>query len=164
MIYLGIVAVLVAILAGTGVKLYAAGESAGRAALQAKLDAADKQLADKADALQQEAANHITDMEAAWDASEAVAKAHVVVVRAKGASDVRSYPVFANPACVLPVDVVQSINGARASFRNAADPGESVGAVRDTAAAPNGNASGRCTNRCWRTQTFGEGALEARIC
>jgi Sec-independent protein translocase protein TatA len=106
MIYLGIVAVLVAILVGTGVKLYAAGESAGRAALQAKLDAADKQLADKADALEQEAANHITDMEAAWDASEAVAKAHVVVVRAKGASDVRSYPVFANPACVLPVDVV----------------------------------------------------------
>jgi hypothetical protein len=156
MIYLGIVAVLVAILAGTGVKLYAAGETAGRNQLQAKLDAADKQLADKAQALQQEAANHITDMEAAWDASEAVAKAHVVTVRAKGASDVRSYPVFANPACVLPVDSVQSLNRARASFRNAADPGESVGAVRDTAAPPNGNASGALPTDVGRRKPLGK--------
>jgi Sec-independent protein translocase protein TatA len=156
MIYLGIVAVLVAILVGTGVKFYAAGESAGRAALQTKLDAADKQLADKAQALQQEAANHITDMEAAWDASEAVAKAHVVVVRAKGASDVRNYPVFANPACVLPADSLHAINGARASFRNAADPGESVGAVRDTAAAPNGNASGAVPTDVGRRKPLGK--------
>jgi hypothetical protein len=143
MIYLGIVAVLVAILAGAGMKLYGAGETAGRAELQAKLDAADKRLADKADALEQEAANHITDMEAAWDASEAVAKAHVVVVRAKGASDVRSYPVFANPVCVLPVDVVRSINSARASVRAAADSGGVVDSVPDTAAAPVGEPSGR---------------------
>jgi hypothetical protein len=86
-----------------------------------KLEIADKKLKDAADKLKLEATNHITDMEAAYEAGEAEAKVITKTIYARGVTDVATYPVYSNPVCVLPDNSLRLLNAARAGVLSAAD-------------------------------------------
>lgn len=102
---------------GSGLKLYGSGETSGRAQCKAEIAAADARLAAKSDELKQEATNHIDDMVTAFEDGEKNAKIRVVTVRSKASADVAAFPVFKNPACVLPSESLRNLNTARASLR-----------------------------------------------
>jgi hypothetical protein len=102
----------------------------GVAQCQAQLAEANRQLKVTADALNGEAANHITDMVAAEDFGRSQSETRIIYRQAKGASDVSKYPVFQNPACTLPADSLRNLNAARASIRRDVPDDPAVG-VRD---------------------------------
>ncbi len=135
MIYLIAIGIAIAAFAGYTVYIDEHAASAAVAKLQAQQAAADKQLTDAAAAAKTEAANHITDMEAAYESGEEQAKTVVRTVIAKGASDVSTYPVFSNPACVLPDDSLHNLVAARAGVLAAADPGRPAPTVPAAGAA-----------------------------
>jgi hypothetical protein len=151
-----LILIAVVFMAGAGMKLFYAGESSGRAQCKADIEAADRKLQAKADELEQETKNHIDDMVVAFDAGESQIKTRVVTIRAKGTSDVQKFPVFSNPVCVLPADSLRSLNGARAGFRTAPDPGIGDTAVRDTSAAAKGNDGGTVPANAGRLRPLGK--------
>lgn len=80
-------------------------------------------------ALKANAENHIIDMQASYDAGRRNAEKRTGDALTKGAKNVTTYPVFSNPQCVLPPDVLLDLNGARASVRSATDPGVAAPSV-----------------------------------
>lgn len=118
---------------------------------EARLAAKDQALKEFAEKIETEAANHITDMEAAYEAGEAQARVITKVITARGAADVAKYPVFANPACVLPDDSLLVLNSARTGLLPAADtsppptvvPGPAEAGERETRDPVSTNAGGR---------------------
>jgi hypothetical protein len=72
------------------------------ASYKEKLEQADKQLQEAARDAITEAQNKITDMTAAYEAGEANAKTVEKKIYLRATSDLTKFPVFANPACVLP--------------------------------------------------------------
>jgi hypothetical protein len=94
-------AAVIAFAAYTGFVWMKGGESAV-AGYKEKIEAADAQIAAQAKAATDAAANTIIDMTAAFDAGEANAKTVEKKVFVRVASDLTKYPVFQNPACVLP--------------------------------------------------------------
>lgn len=118
---------------------------------KAKLEAADAKLKKQADALKVEAANHIVDMEAAYESGEENAKVVTRTIYTRGESDVAKYPVFSNPVCVLPDDSLRLLNNARAGVLTAADsaaldavlPGITTAAERKDGDAIPGVVTGR---------------------
>jgi hypothetical protein len=135
MIYLIIAGIAIASFAGYTVYERDQAATAAVAKLQAQEAAADKQLTDAAAAAKIEAANHITDMEAAYESGEEQAKTVVRTVVAKGANDVASYPVFSNPVCVLPDDSLHNLIAARAGVLPPADTRQPVATVPAAGAA-----------------------------
>lgn len=131
----GLIAVLLLAFAAWTGGVWYVGHAAGAADIQHQLDVAQKELADKAQQAKDEAANHITDMEAAYETGEQEAKVITKIVTARGASDVQRYPVFANPVCVLPDASLQLLNDARSGVRPAADSVEPPVVVPEPAAA-----------------------------
>ena len=114
--------VLLLSISGMVYKFYSSAERAGRLACEHEMEVADKMLEHAADEAKAEAANHITDMEAAYEAGKEEAAGQQRIYVTKGASDVAKYPVFNNPVCVLPDDSLHNINAARSGVRAAADP------------------------------------------
>lgn len=115
----GIIALaIVIVMSGGGWFLYSLGHKEGKAACQAEVQAANKQITELKQDLKDESSNHITDMIAAEDAGAEQAKTRIVYRQVKGAQNVKDNPnVFQNPACVLPPADLQNLNAARASFR-----------------------------------------------
>jgi hypothetical protein len=115
--------VLVALLAfgaWTGGVWYKASDQAVTS-YKAKLEEQQKKIDEQAAKIKEESANHIVDMQAAFEAGQAKAKVITRTVLAKGADDVSKYPVFSNPDCVLPNSSLQLVNGARAGMRTPAN-------------------------------------------
>lgn len=106
-----------------------AGYQKREAVAQAKIDAQAKEL-------EQQAANTVIDMTAAFDAGQAKAKVIERVVIERGATDVRSYPVFQNPACVLPSESFALVNAARASIRTGELPAAALNATPGKVVVP----------------------------
>lgn len=90
-----------------------AGYKEEQQAAQAKID-------DQAKQIEEDAANKIIDMDAAYIAGEANAKTVERKVYVKIAADLQKYPVFQNPACVLPLEsyalLVAALRGVRGTF------------------------------------------------
>lgn len=117
MVYLILIIAAIGMLGGGLWSVHSNGIKEGKAECQAELKAADDKLRAEAAAREQEAANHITDMQAAFEVGESQAKTKIVTVLAKGAKDVATYPVFSNPACVLPPDSLRTLNATRGGMR-----------------------------------------------
>jgi hypothetical protein len=170
---------LLAVLGGIGGGLWTVhrnGYNQGLAECQAQVKAADDQLRAEAAKREQEAANHITDMQAAYEVGESQAKTKVVTVVSKGAKDVATYPVFSNPACVLPDDSLRTLNASRSSMRNvsstdvglhndsstgasvqpAANPSSSNGAVRGAGVVDGGAAKGSVSSNATGRRPLGK--------
>ena len=119
MIY--VIVILLLLGAAAGFIGYGKGQEAGRAEVQAEVTAANQRAQDAADKLKAEAANHITDMEAAFESGEGQAKTRYVYIEKKGAQDVANNPNLSSLACTLPPDAVANLNAARGAIRG--DPG-----------------------------------------
>jgi hypothetical protein len=114
LILVGIVALFVA---GGLIKVHADGVEQGLAQCHAAMKAADDKLAAAAAALEQETANHISDMATAYDVGESKAKTRTIYVQTKGATDVQRNPALSSAACALPPDLKANLDAARAGIR-----------------------------------------------
>ena len=117
---------------GAGVKTYYEGKIAADRIAQEEAQAKLQAQIDRAKA---DAANKLIDMAAAYDAGESKAKVIYRTIEAKGQQYVATVPVFSNPQCVVPPDIVSELNGARAALRSAPDTGK-VDASVPAAGAP----------------------------
>ena len=100
---------------GYGVYQWKEGQIARQAQKQEKAQAHIDELTRKAE---QEAANKLIDMDAAFAAGEAQQKIITKTVYVKGQSYVAAAPqVFANPQCVLPDGSLQLVNSETALLR-----------------------------------------------
>ncbi len=93
------------------------GETSAVTAYKVKVEEAQKKIDAQAAKIEQDAANHITDMQASFDAGEAQAKIVTKTVYVKGQTYVQNTPVFRNPDCVIPADGLRLINDQRASLQ-----------------------------------------------
>jgi hypothetical protein len=98
---------------------------------QEKIDQLGKQV-------QQEAANKLIDMQAAFDAGEANAKIVTKTVYIKGQDIVRESPALSSPQCVLPDAGLQLYNSETARVRLAA--AEALGITLPTPGGPDNGA------------------------
>lgn len=103
------------IIVGITSKAYYAGDQHGKAVCESEHEEADARNKKIADDLEKEAANHITDMDAAFEVGVAKGKVDQAKFEAKGASDVQRYAVFSNPVCTLPAEPLADLNAARAA-------------------------------------------------
>jgi hypothetical protein len=110
-------------------------KDAGREECRVAIETKNAEIRASADALKAESANHITDMVAAEDFGRSQTETRIIYRQAKGASDVSKYPVFQNPACVLPTDSLRNLNAARAGIRRDV-PDDPAVSVRVDAAGP----------------------------
>lgn len=129
MIYLILIIAVIGFFGALGAKIRHNGYVAGHDACNQEQVVAYNNLVKENKKLRDEADNHIADMEAAYEAGHEKARVKLVEIEAKGAKDVTTYPVFSNPQCVLPDDVLHNLNDARATVRSAADPGTADGKV-----------------------------------
>ena len=127
MIYL-IIIVFLAGLFGGGYGVYQWEEGKIARAQQAQVEAQNAVDAAAREA-EQEAANKIIDMNAAFEAGESNAKVITRTVYAKGQSYVASNAVFNLRECVVPPDGMQQLNSARAGVRTTTAAAGSAAAV-----------------------------------
>lgn len=104
-------------------------ESGRWAQEEAKRLAAEAQVAEQARELEQEAANKLVDMSAAYEAGESKARVIVKTVVAKGQAYAASDQGLSNPACVMAPASLQYLRAALSGMRSATDPGESPAAM-----------------------------------
>lgn len=116
-------------------KCYELGGDQRIAAYEAKLKAADDKVVAAQKARETEAANHIDDMVTAYETGEQDAKASQTAYVQQAKTDVAKYPVFANPACVLPDASLHVLNAARAGLQSTADTGGTPATVPGAPAA-----------------------------
>lgn len=166
---LGVIGLLVLgaliVFGGYSKHLLDTGEANGAAKCAASVAAKQGELTELGKKFTDEQANHVADMETVAEKVEQETKDALSKTKAKGSSDVAKYPVFQNPACVLPADSLANVNAARASFhggviapvgvqhlapdngssagaRPAPDPGKTDAAVRGPVADTKGDARG----------------------
>lgn len=113
---LGIVIVVAFALWTAGVDLRA--RDGAVAEYKAKVAAAEAKAELAAKAQEAEAANHVADMESAYAAGEEKGRASAGKFQTRAAADVGRFPVFSNPACILPDDALALLNAARRAFRD----------------------------------------------
>lgn len=97
-------------------------ESNAVAARDLKIAKAEEDLRIAAQKQEQEAANKITDMTAAYDAGEANAKTFTRTIYVKAQAAVAQDTGLSNPVCVMSPDSLYVLNSARASLRTTSDP------------------------------------------
>jgi hypothetical protein len=137
------IALVVLSLAGAGGYIVHRISSNAVAAYQQKVDEADAKLAEQDKKLQDEAANHITDMSAAYQAGAENAKGVSAKIFARGKQYAQANPAFSNVACDAGTDFVQLINYSSANLRAAAAAGFSdatMPAAGTVSGRPTGNA------------------------
>lgn len=88
-----------------------------RGVAEKNAEAQDK-IDEQAKQLSTEASNKIVDMAAAFEAGKEQGRVVLQATTQRGAADVAKYPVFQNPACVLPDESLALLNAARASLRS----------------------------------------------
>ena len=104
---------------------------------------AEAEIAARDQTIKDDAVKHVADMQGAFAAGQAKAKTVYVKVAAKGASDVKNYPVFVDRSCDWPAASVQLTSAAFAAIGTTADPLGAVAAVPIAAAVPAVGATGR---------------------
>lgn len=124
MIQLIVYGVLALGLLGGFIALVHSHDSKVTAAYQAKLDAKDAEIAEHVAKAKQEADNHISDMESAFEAGEANAKTVTQTIYVKGQANVASDKGLADPQCRMSDVSLQLLRGALAGMRSASDTGE----------------------------------------
>lgn len=116
-------------------KCYELGGDQRIASYEKKVQAAEDKAAAAQKARDLEAANHVDDMVTAYETGESDAKASASIYSQQARTDVAKYPVFSNPACVLPDDSLRNLQSARAGLHATADPGQPPAAVPGAPAA-----------------------------
>lgn len=111
-------------------------EHEGEAKYKAAYEAADKQLADASAAAVNAANETIASNVASFNAGEAKSKGSVQIRYVKAQGDVTKYPVFSNPACVLPPEALANLNAARAAMRTGNDVAQAPAAANTAPLAP----------------------------
>lgn len=122
MIQIILIAIAAAALFGGGLTLGYKWEAGIVAERDLKIAKAEESLRIQAQKAEQDAANHITDMTAAYDAGEANAKTITRTIYIKGQAAVAKDVGLTNPVCVMSPDSLYVLNSARASLRTSSDP------------------------------------------
>lgn len=91
------------------------------ASYKEKLDAAQKQIDDNAKAQVEAAANHIIDMQAAYDVGEDKGKADATKVAARVKTMIAKSPALQNPECTLDEDSFATLRAALQGTRKGVD-------------------------------------------
>lgn len=137
-------------------------DNAVEAAYQAQIDAKEAELRIAADKAKQEAANHITDMQAAYEAGEAAAPEKVRTIYVRGQANVAKDAGLSNPQCVMSDDSLRYLRGALAGMRTATIAGEGAATVPRPGTADGGNVQRTLPQQSQEYGTVGSMSAPAR--